>query len=267
MTEIELADLDGMHSRRIDAFVLRARRIEAHSLAQDRDRLGRLARGELTVVVSEAGAVVRQDLPPEEDVESAAARVRPLLLAEEDCNFLSTLSSIKYFVPNQTVRAWTRAVRSEWHSRTVETHAARVTTGVQVYVADTGTGASGSMNDVELALAWIYGDVVHHDRHRRDRADIFGLAERYRAAVPKVAYVMRAALNVLDGIRDMHSRHLLPISPSVLTTNVVLDSTTFEMPARVLTAPVGTLAPSDALVEFGEGWSELTLRYDGPEPN
>lgn len=255
-----------MHSRRIDAFVLRARRIEAHSLAKDRDRLRRLAQGELAVVVSAAGAVLRQDLPPEEVIESAAARVRPLLLAEEDCHFLSTLSSIKYYVPNETARAWTKAVRSEWHSRTTESHVAR-TTGVQVHVADTSTGASGSMNDTELALAWIYGDVVHHDRDRRDRADIFGLAERYRCAVPMVAYMMRAALNVLDGIRDMHSRHLLPISPSALTTDVVLDSTTFEMPARVLTAPVGTLAPSDALVEFGEGWSELTLRSGGPEPN
>jgi hypothetical protein len=257
MNDAQRSDLDEIHSRRIDAFVLRARRIEAHSLAQDREQLARLAQRVLTIVPSPSGALIREHLPPEEVVESAAARVRPLLLVKEDCSFVSALSSIKYFVPDPTVRHWVKAVGSEWRSRTTESHDARNTMGLQAYVTDTSSGASGSMSDVELALAWIYGDVVHADRDRRDKADIFGLAQRYRAAVPLVAYVMRGALNVLDGILEMHSRHVLPITPTVLTTDVVLESTKFTTRARVHTAAVGTPAPTDALTEFGEGWSEL----------
>ncbi|MEV7203504.1 hypothetical protein [Streptomyces griseoluteus] len=59
---------------------------------------------------------------------------------------------------------------------------------------------SGSEHDLDahrLALAWIYGDVVHHDRERRREGDPFGLWDRFRAAVPLVAWSMVATVELL----------------------------------------------------------------------
>ncbi|MEU9982098.1 hypothetical protein [Streptomyces sp. NPDC050856] len=58
----------------MEAFVLRARRVESHSLAADRTALTALAKAEIHISLKANGLVVfRQGLPPEEQVESAAA--------------------------------------------------------------------------------------------------------------------------------------------------------------------------------------------------
>jgi len=67
------------------AFILRARRVEEHSLARDRAALDLLARMQFKVQVtpSRGTATWIQEFPPEEQVESAAARVRPLILNDD----------------------------------------------------------------------------------------------------------------------------------------------------------------------------------------
>src|SRR4051794_14815961 len=63
-------------------FVLRARRVEAHSLVQDREAFAELAeeKGTIRLTVDGSGTMTRS-LPADEEVfESLAARVRPLVL-------------------------------------------------------------------------------------------------------------------------------------------------------------------------------------------
>ncbi|MDA5286659.1 hypothetical protein [Streptomyces sp. Isolate_45] len=109
-------------------------------------------------------------------------------------------------------------------------------------------------------MAWIYGDVVHHDREQRQEADPFGLSERYRAAVPLVAWTMVGAIELLHYIRALQDAQVLSLDPAVFEQPVVLDSTTWRMKGRAYSAPVGTTVPADALTPLGEEWKPLSLR-------
>ncbi|WP_030267297.1 hypothetical protein [Streptomyces violens] len=255
---------DARHRARLEAFVVRARRIEAHSLVQDREALRSLANSEWSIVSDSQQITVRQELPPEEVVESAAARVRPLLLKGEQCHYDKALTAIAYFVREGTVPAQMKALRAQWRRRVEETDA-EADGGYQVTVHDPATGRRGEMNDISLAHAWIYGDVVHHDAGRRAGADPFGLQERFRAAVPLIAWTTLATIELLDSIRALHAAQRLELSPAALDQPVVLKETTFAQEAKVYTAPVGTPPPADAAAPFPEGWSEL-VGPDRPTP-
>lgn len=251
------------HRANLEQFVLRARRIEAHSLAADWDALVSLtsALGELSF--SENGEVfIRQDFPAEEVVESAAARVRPLLLETDACGYLKSLAAVKYFcraVPSDV--AWLKAAKAEWKDRTQEG-----VLGYRVMVGDLTTGDTADMADQKLAMAWIYGDVVHHDAERRREADPFGLSARFRAAVPLVAWVMVAAIELLSFLRFLQDEGELALRQEVFDTEVVLESTLWEHPVQVRKAPVGTPPPADAFAPYSEEWTPWVVGSPATEP-
>ncbi|MEK8229103.1 hypothetical protein NKG05_29000 [Oerskovia sp. M15] len=110
---------------------------------------------------------------------------------------------------------------------------------MQVLVHNTTTGHTASMDELQLALAWIYGDVVHHVPDRRADAAIFGLRERFMAAAPLVAYNMCETLMVLDWNRAMNDDGLIELPASALEDEVALETTTFRQEAEDLFAPQG----------------------------
>ncbi|MFJ3728842.1 hypothetical protein ACIPYQ_40650 [Streptomyces sp. NPDC090045] len=249
-----LHEIEQRHRSNLEAFVLRARRVEKHSLAADWEKLVALGAGSLTVTVTGKQVVVRQELPPEELVESAVARVRPLLLKEDPCGYLKALAAVGYFcrdLPGETSEV--KAKRTEWQARTKPA----ADSGYTVMLANTTTGQTASLTDHDLAWAWIYGDVVHHDLKKRRDADPFGLAERFRAAVPLITWAMVAAIELLNHIRALQHDGILGLRPEVLDQEVVLHSTTWEHAAQALTAPLGSPAPEHALSPFPRGWTSL----------
>ncbi|QOV33256.1 hypothetical protein IM697_23735 [Streptomyces ferrugineus] len=252
------ADPAALHRGRLEAFVVRARRVEAHSLAADWDALVALSSAPYVVTALGNGEVqVRQEYPAEEVVESAAARVRPLLLEGDACSYLKALAAVGYFcreLPHDTM--WVKAARAEWRTR-AEPNAAREG-GYQVMLGDAAEGWTTDLDDRKLAMAWIYGDVVHHDTGLLEEADPFGLAERFRAAVPLIAWVMVKAIELLNYVRALQSAGLLGLQAALFDREVVLTSTCWEHTVRAYTAPVGTLAPADALAPLSDEWIPLS---------
>ena len=243
-----------LNQHRLNAFVLRARRIGEHSLAQDRFNLHRLSEPSFEIVTVGDKHKLRREFPPEETVESAAARVRPVLLNDEDCHLPSVLKAVRFFAQDPAVSAWTKAVGDQWRSRTDEHYPDRPV-GVQVLVHDTKTGEEASLNELELALAWIYGDVVHHDPKRRSGSEIFGIRERYCAAVPVVAYVMHEALNVLDHVLLLEQHGVITLAESAKTARVALEPTVFDQEAdHVMVAELGAQMPDSAVEPLGDEW-------------
>jgi hypothetical protein len=244
------------HRGNLEAFVLRARRVEQHTLAADRKSLMELMRGTIQLTPCPDGTMqIRQELPPEELVESAAARVRPILLKGDDCSFDKALNALKNLcrdVPEEV--EWAKSLGKAWRERVGENPQEP---GYTTMMADTASGESAELSDRKLALAWIYGDVVHHDRARREEAQPFGLFDRYRAAVPLVAFTMVHSMILLSKIRYLQQQRLIALDPSVFDQEVVLKSTTWTPEARVYQAPVGTPAPAGALADFPDGWTQL----------
>ncbi len=96
MSEIPKAVLDGYHGT-LEAFVRRARRIEAHSLLADTAQFIARVHGSARLDIGEDGGEMRLDLPPEEAFKSLAARVRPLLLEQDGIHFNRILAAIGAF--------------------------------------------------------------------------------------------------------------------------------------------------------------------------
>ncbi|MFJ9362043.1 hypothetical protein ACWELV_32285 [Streptomyces mirabilis] len=111
--------VDAQYQECLEAYVVRARRVEEHSLAADWYALVVLTEMQMSVVQRDDGEMwIRQEFPAEEVVESAAARLRPILLEGDACFYQKALRAVGYFCrasPQDT--EWVRATRAEWRSR------------------------------------------------------------------------------------------------------------------------------------------------------
>lgn len=248
---------DATQRDNLEAFIVRARRVEGHSLVRDSDLLARLATASFQLKYANGRFEMRHVLPSEELMESAAARVRPILLKGEDCYYNNALKAIGYFVRDDTVTARLKQLRAGWRKRVEEGVDGRES-GYRVMVRDASSGVQGEMDDVQLAHAWIYGDVVHHDRKRRSTSDPFGLQERFRAAVPLIAWTIGATIGLLQYIRWLNAAGKLEISSAALDQPVILETTTFVQEGKVYMAPPGTAPPTDVTMPFSENWVEMT---------
>lgn len=250
----------------LTSFVLRARRVAAHSLAADPHRLLEVAQVTFRLEPDPAtgGTVFVQDLPPEEQIESAAARVRPLLLQGEAIFHCSVFNAIGFFLQGDGHagrREHFERLRFAW--RAVDPRG----TGLNAYsvqVAPMQDGqpiveAASSLADNELAFAWLYGDVVHHDPERLAATGVAGVRERYRAAAPLVCRVMIHTIATLRFVELLASHGLLPVPPAALKAEVVVTDPVMRQHAQVFLAasdadmpplPIPGQAP-------GAGWTHL----------
>ncbi|WP_341934027.1 hypothetical protein MRBLWO14_003144 [Microbacterium sp. LWO14-1.2] len=233
-----MTDHVARHRAALQSFVLRARRIQAHSLAQDIDTLQKLQNPRITVhVARETGALtVTRELPDEEVVESAAARVRPLTLNDEDTYHAKVVNALLYFARKANVSASAleslRELKRQW--------AAVDPKGKQVGFYEMRVKAPDStemrISDNALAFSWIYGDVVHADSSRREEGQVFGVTERFRAAVPIVARLMALSLITLDVVARFHVDGIIPDLGDIFEEEVVASDQEEPMLTKVYVA-------------------------------
>lgn len=179
----------------VEAFVIRARRITAHSLAQEPKVLLDLSRSPFTFVFQPDGtARLRQEYPPEEQLESFVARVRPVMLDRDPVYLPTVLKALEYLLQGRPeLQKTCQALRRQWSKvdpRNGKLAAYRVEHG------RTGEADISVASDSELALAWLYGDVIHADPTRRAAAGDISIDERYRSAaiaVARITVVLRDA--------------------------------------------------------------------------
>lgn len=254
----------------IAAFLLRARRVEAHSLAQDPAALLRLARMEIDVRVdaTTGAATMTQQFPPEEQVESAAARLRSLFLNDDPTYYGKFLRALGYLLhsaaaPRPVMEELDR-FRKAW--ATVEPRG-RDIRGYSIQVSTAGAPATDQIADNVLGFAWIYGDVVHSDADRLAETRTFGVRERFRAAVPLVANIMGLAIGTLNFTRQLRQHGLIDIDDDVFDTPVVVTDTTFHQEARIyLGDPHTADGPIDIPPigeEPGAGWTPIHQVFTG----
>ncbi|MDX3772445.1 MULTISPECIES: hypothetical protein [unclassified Streptomyces] len=250
------AEIEQKYWQCLESFVVRARRVAEHSLAGDWEKLVALIDPKIGFRFENGEIWIRHELPAEEVVESAAARIRPILLATEDCFHMKALKALGYACRELPRDAeLVRAVRAEWKTRVDP--ATPMDAAYRVLVADMATGEEHDLDAHRLALSWIYGDVVHHDTKRRKEGDPFGLRDRFRAAVPLVAWTMVATIELLAYIEALWKDGVLQLRPEVFDAQVALKSTVWEEPAQVFFAPVGTEPPSGATTSLPEAWLPL----------
>jgi len=239
--------VEDRHIATLSAFVLRARRVESHSLALDKVLLHKLSRMEMTYqfVASENQGYLVQVLPPEEQIESAAARVRPLLLQEEAVHYIKVLNALGYFAKesaDEKLRNALVAIRADWNR--IKPRGKDIL-GASTQIEDADGNKSEFLSDTELAFAYIYGDVVHNDLDRIAATTMHGVKERFKAAAPIVGYIMVLTIATLNVTRNMLKAGLVELPHHLLTDEVVVAETVFRNEARAWSAPLGTPLPRD----------------------
>lgn len=243
----------------LQPFVLRARRIAAHSLAADRNALRTFATGSMKIEFrpAEGKTFITQTMPPEEQLESAAARVRPLILQTDSTYLDKVLKAIAFLVrEDDELARRTRLIRDDWK----KLNNPKVAAGSYARVMDERGIESDSLSDVELAHAYIYGDVVHHDTKRLAETAAFGVRARYQAAAVIVPRLMLQALATFDVIMRARSRKLILLPEELFTSEVVATETTIRREAEVHVAEAGTEPPGSMTEPFGAGWAKVDPR-------
>jgi hypothetical protein len=90
------------HRERLGAFVVRARRVLASPLAQDDAQLARAH--QVQAIGRDERSYLRVWLPDERELESLAARARPLLLTGDIVYYANALASLSALVPIPRLR-------------------------------------------------------------------------------------------------------------------------------------------------------------------
>lgn len=240
----------------ISTFVLRARRIAAHSLAADVEGLRKLAQGEFRIEWDGDETYLVKSYPPEEQVESAAARVRPLLLQKESTYWSKVMNALGFFVrDNPHAREHLARLKEGWR-RVSE---ADGDSGQMVQVIDAATGTETALtSDMKLAYAYIYGDVIHHDEQRLASVQGFDIQHRFEEAATLVGRIIAATLRTLQYVEELAKHGVIPLPPEAVTTTVVVTATESRHRVRMKVAPVGMQPPASMSETFGAGWTAFT---------
>lgn len=229
----------------IEGFLLRCRRVLAHSLIRDQaDLMQKLHSGNFTLkatVNTKTGKesyLLVSEYPPEEALESLASRVRPLVLASDPIYYENVLQALEELVGTDKLNdeidlAW-------WHNYWREVIDANL--DAQAYSVIT---QNGQTTDRKLMYAWLYGDVIHAQSPRPPAIRHLSIDQRYYAAASGIARICDRAIYTQRMIEALIEKGLLTVDPEVFTQAVIVSAITVEEPVNAYTAPVGTPVPQD----------------------
>ncbi|MEU4745916.1 hypothetical protein AB0G02_36385 [Actinosynnema sp. NPDC023658] len=250
------------HHEVVGAFIVRARRIQAHSLVRDLTVLSDLARERFDVHLSPDGTSrIRHRLPPDEEVfESLAARVRPLLLDKESVYHFKVTKALKRLLDTspapdvEQYRDESNELREAWKTATTaETYGLVQWRGTEV--PDTLTPVS----NVLLAEAWMYIDLVHvdPDQRRRDALD-YPMRQRYLAAVRYYCRIAELVVRTLRYVEKLRDAGVVVLDAADWERDVVVGPEIIEE-GIIRVAPAGTEATAaDFAEQPGGTWRDLT---------
>ncbi|GHH43967.1 hypothetical protein [Lentzea cavernae] len=247
----------------IEGFVVRARRIEAHSLIRDPVVLASHAedRFEMNLLVDGTARLTHR-LPPDEEVfESLAARVRPLLLGKESIYHNKVTKALRRSLdatPDAAAdeyrdeladlrNAWSAATNGETYSL------------VQWARSDDPQSAT-PVSNVLLAEAWMYIDLVHVDPDQTRRAALdYPMRTRYVASVRYYCRIAQLVVRTLRYVEKLRDAGLIELDHTIWEREVVVGSQVVEE-AVLYMAPVGTEpVTEDYSEEPGERWTRFTM--------
>lgn len=240
------------HLAVLKRFVIRARRVEEHSLAEDRALLHDWASAKMQYrqVEGEPTGTLRWQLPPEEPLDSLAARCRPFILQNDEVYWHKVLSAVGYFLRDRDaddLAAHVQSQRSAWRRLDKDSP------DDLGYLSQAGRGGHGlgePINSKTLAYAWLYGDLVHADDHAPERIGEHDIDDRYQAGAIFIARVATHVIASLHLVRALQQRGLVDLPEEIFTQRVTAK------PDRELTIFQGIMGPA------GTPLSELSAALD-----
>lgn len=198
-------------------FVVRARRVEDHSLVKSGD-VERYATPKATLSVNETGnmSIQHHVCTNEESIESLATRLRPFIVASEPIYLPNILDAIYTQTPNKSLsenEAEILKTTKSWFLHRYEKKDSK-RYGVQL-IGEDGEPQTGLLSDALLAEAWIYTDTVHADpKGKKIEAQKLNYSDRYRAASSYFCEFAIRIVNLLNLVRSLSEKSLLKVPDS-----------------------------------------------------
>lgn len=241
-------------------FVLRARIVQDHSLAQDIGVLKKLSTVELNFNIpkfnKDGGAnidIADIKVPHTEQIESAAARVRPVFLFSDGIFYADVLAFLyETIVDDNEKKKVLKLLR--------ECQLADPDYPISGKGKRAGDRESGYSNK-DLAGSWLYGSLLHDDENRRTFSDTTGIEHAYRAAVYSVPAMMLGVVRILHFIEPLVCDGKLNLDPELWKSDVTFKGTTlsFRGKVSVYVAEVGATFPRSIETDMleAEGWKPI----------
>lgn len=241
-------------------FVLRARIVQDHSLAQDIRALEELTKVEFKLILPTgdmAGENVIKfadiKVPHTEQIESAAARVRPVFLFSDGIFYADVLAFLYEKIADDDDKKIILKLLRE--CQMADPDYPKSGKGKRA-----GDGGSGFSNK-DLAGSWLYGSLLHDDEKRRTFSDATGIDSAYHAAVHSVSAMMLCVIKILHFITIFVCGGKLDLDPDLWTSDVTFKGTTLSFPGEVsvYVAKVGTPIPQSFETDMSEaeGWEPI----------
>lgn len=239
-------------------FVLRARIVQDHSLAQDIGELKELSTVKFNILNFNKGggvniAIDDIKVPHTEQIESAAARVRPVFLFSDGIFYADVLAFLYEKIVDDNEK---KKVLELLH---------------ECQLADPDYPISGKgkragdrepvYSNKDLVGSWLYGSLLHDDENRRTFSVTTGIEHAYHAAVSSVPAMMLGVVRILHFIEPLVCDGKLNLDPELWKSDVTFKGTTLSFPGKVsvYVAEVGTPLPQSIEADLleAEGWKPV----------
>lgn len=228
----------------VEMFVVRARRITEHSLFKNRELFRRTRQGQIQLARNTDPAADAppylwiQELPDEELLESLAARIRPVLLAQDRVFYAKVLNALGRLVSSgdleevaEPIRWWKKEWKRYWSPDDATGMAYTVIT------------ERGIITDRKLMDRWLHGDLVHADDLSASTLGV-SIEGRYQAAAGIVIRIADLIERMLVMIEILNDRGALSLPPEVFTERVTVGTTRIVRPTEARFAAEETEMPT-----------------------
>lgn len=236
----------------LEQFVLRARRVQLHSIVADPVELRRLVDVQWQFTRSAETGITSASrmLAKEQDVESLAARLRPLMLQDESIHYDKVVNAITALLREAEPAVAARFAKTEG-KRLKKAFAAldpkRITdiTDYALSVHDKDGSTVAPMASMALlAEAWLYNDLVHATvkSHLQDALQ-HSLEERFAAAVFVFARLAVHTLKLLECIQYLQTHGRLGLRQECFDTTVTAREVQTFAEVEIWSAPADAEPP------------------------
>ncbi len=236
----------------LDRFVVRLRIVAAHSLAEDRQRLVDLCehRWEFLppATPSEGPRLKPVPLLPVEQVESAIAGIRPLLLKDDGISYKQVLGAL-----GENLSSRDREELALWKEEFEEFDpTAKAGRPTKPHVP------GEPVTNTRIGSSWLYGDLVHADANRQSFTSrstpefVFAEAQRMTCGL------MLASLHTLDFLKGLHEQAAIDVSDESFARQVTVAAREWAPTLHaVYSAEEGTAFPESFDDPLDEGWTKV----------
>lgn len=238
----------------INKFILRARRIESHSLLKDINALRRYSKTEFKILLSKESnkAKVIIELPPDEEVfESLASRIRPFILRSEPIFYENIFSALEFIIETEELKTSVSELKNHWDLINTDSE--------EIHGYSISDDASHEASDLQLAGAWLYADLVHANPKGNKKGGMeFSMEDRYVAAVRIFSNLALLTVETLAFIYNLEKFGIFDIPENIKTEEVVIGKDQIVREGFIYQAPVGTEMPNIQNMADHSEWKPLT---------